>query len=135
MSKLSDISLLVLIIGTLAVISSFFLFTILTPAVFLYTLISGLSLCFLSLVGGLLTKNEYRVISLKSGFPLKFDHLIIMICALAFLFSFTLFMDILHVRFTGTFPPYTLSWVIILISATIFVYYFRKKPKFSVSSE
>ncbi|MFO7798018.1 MAG: hypothetical protein R6W84_17900 [Promethearchaeia archaeon] len=135
MSKLLDISLVILIIGTLMEILSLFLFSLISPVVFTYTLISGLVLIFISIILGFITRNEYHTIKLKSGFPLKLDHLIIFICALVFLFSFTVFADILHVRYSGTSPYYTLSWVIIMICGTIVVYYLRKRQKFSDSSE
>ncbi|MEJ2252278.1 MAG: hypothetical protein P8Y70_16745 [Candidatus Lokiarchaeota archaeon] len=127
MTKLSDLGLFLLVIGTLIVIFSFFLFSILSPVIYFYTLISGFTSILLSIILGLITKNDYRVIKLKSSFALKLDHFVALICALSLSISFLVFFDILNYIYTGNFTYYTVIWGAFIFAGAYFLYIIKKR--------
>ncbi|MEJ2250287.1 MAG: hypothetical protein P8Y70_15055 [Candidatus Lokiarchaeota archaeon] len=135
MTKLSDTALGLLIIGTIIVILSFFIVSIILPIVFVYLQISGWIFFAISIVLGLITRNEYHVIKLKSGFPLKLDHLIILICGSGIFFSSMLFFDILNYIYIGHFTFFSVAWLVIVFGGTLIVYYLRQGIKFKNQSK
>jgi hypothetical protein len=97
MSKISDCGLLFLIIGTLFILITLYLgfgFKIINYFTFSVFQIIGWILFSLSFIPLLLTKDEYRIIVLKNGFPLKIDHLIIAVCGLTTFISLIFLVSI-----------------------------------------
>jgi len=127
MLKLSNIGLLFLIIGTLLIEFSIFLSIIILPGFFLLIQISGWVFFGLALIFILLTKGEYHIIKLKSGFLLKLDHLIILVCALLLSISFLVFVDINNYIYTGNFTYFTIVWSIVLFGGTTSSYFLKTK--------
>ncbi|MFO7797204.1 MAG: hypothetical protein ACQERB_16985 [Promethearchaeati archaeon] len=134
MTKLSDLGLFLLVIGTLIVIFSFILSSMLSPVIFFYTLISGWTLFFLSIPLGLLTKNEYYVIKLKSGFPLNLDSLIVVICVLSLSIGSLVFVDILSYIYTGNFTYFSVAWCVFIFGGTFVLYYLKKRKSVQLTS-
>lgn len=124
MSKLSDIGLLLFIIGTFlsvfSIISSFNVSLIL----FLYLqIISGIFIAIASIFI-IITKEEYHIIKLKNDFPLKLDHLIIFACAMSILISFSIAFDINSYKYTG---KVTTTYFAILFLLFMFVFAILKR--------
>lgn len=127
MSKLSNVGLLFLIIGTLLIVFSIFLSIIILPGFFLSIQISGWVFIGLGTIFLLLTKGEYHIIKFKSGFVLKLDHLIILVCAMLISISFLIFVDISSYIYTGNFTYFTIVWVVYLSGGTIILYFLKTK--------
>lgn len=102
MSKFSDMGLLNLIIGTILIVLSL-IFTLFTPfsiLIFIIQIIGWILFC-IALTILIITKDEYRVLKLKKGFPLKLDSLIIFICAMLIAITSLIVVDINVNRYTG----------------------------------
>jgi len=127
MSKLSNVGLLFLIIGTLLIVFSIFFSIIILPGFFLSIQISGWVFIGLGNIFLLLTKGEYHIIKFKSGFVLKLDHLIILVCAMLISISFLIFVDIRSYIYTGNFTYFTIVWAIFLFGGTIILYFLKTK--------
>lgn len=127
MSKLSNIGLLFLIIGTLLILFSIFLSIIILPGFFLLIQISGWVFFGLALIFILLTKGEYHIIKLKSGFPLKLDHLIILVCAMLLAISFLVIVDIKNYIYTGNFTYFSIWWSTLIFGGAIIRHFLKTK--------
>ena len=115
MSKLSDLAIILFIIGTILINLSFLLVIIIFPfRLHIILIISGLIICFIALIFTFKTRNEYRIIKLKNGFPLKIVQLIIFICAMSMAITFGLVVDILSYKYTGKFSLnyWTFGWIL-----------------------
>ena len=127
MSKLSNIGLLFLIIGTLFILFSIFLSIIILPGFFLLIQISGWVFIGFALIFILLTKGEYHIIKLKSGFLLKLDHLIILVCAMLLSISILVFVDIKNYIYTGNFTYFTILWSTLIFGGAIIRHFLKSK--------
>lgn len=127
MSKLSDIGLLLLMIGTFLNVFSFISSFNISPNLFLYLQIFGWIFIAIALIFIFITKEEYHVIILKNNFPLKLDHLIIFICAMAILISFLILVDINSFRYTGKFTYFTIVWLVAIFGGAFILYFVRKQ--------
>ena len=123
MSKLSDLAIILFIIGTILINLSFLLVIIIFPfRLNIILIISGWIICFIALIFTIKTRNEYRIIKLKNGFPLKIGQLILFICAMSMAISFGLMVDIVSYRYTGKFSLnyFTFGWILFaIVSFTI----------------
>jgi len=129
MPKLSDTGLVILIFATIVIIISFFFFSILVPWVFIFLQIFGWILFVLSLIIGIITRHQYHVIHLKSGFPLKLDHLFFLICALTLSISLLCFVDILNFVYAGKLTLFALTWAISVIGIAFTLYILKKQKE------
>lgn len=77
--------------------------------------ISSWIVFFIASIFSIKTRNEYRIIELKNGFPLKIDHLILFICAMSIAISFCLMVDIMNYKYTGKFSYFTIGPIIYLL--------------------
>jgi len=127
MSKLSNVGLLFFIIGTSLIVFSIFLSIIILPGFFLSIQISGWVFIVLATIFLLLWKGEYNIIKFKSGFVLKLDHLIMLVCAMLLSISFLIFVDINNYIYTGNFTYFTIVWAVFLFGGTIILYFLRIK--------
>ncbi len=116
MSKLSDLAIIFWIIGTILINLSFLLVIIISPIHLnnIIIMISGWIVCFIASIFTIKTRNEYRIIKLKNGFPLKIVQLIIFICAMSMAITFGLVVDILSYKYTGKFSLnyWTFGWIL-----------------------
>ena len=112
MSKLSDLAIILFIIGTILFDLSYLLVIINPP--FLLIMISSWIVFFIASIFTIKTRNEYRIIKLKNGFPLKIGQLILFICAMSMAITFGLVVDILSYKYTGNFSlnPFTFGWIL-----------------------
>ena len=112
MSKLSDLAIILFIIGTILFDLSYLLVIINPP--FLLIMISSWIVFFIASIFTIKTRNEYRIIKLKNGFPLKIGQLILFICAMSMAITFGLVVDILSYKYTGKFNlnPFTFGWIL-----------------------
>ena len=118
MSKLSDLAIIFWIIGTILMNLSFLLVIIISPFhLNIILIISSWIVFFIASIFTIKTKNEYRIIKLKNGVPLKIGQLILFICAMSMAISFGLMLDILSYKYTGKFSlnPFTFGWILFLI--------------------
>jgi hypothetical protein len=119
MSNLSDTGLMLCIAGTTLVVVSF-LFSVIASPLFLNLQIVGGIVLIIALVILGITRNEYRTVKMKNGFPLKIDHLIIFICAMSIWTSFYFMIDIGHFMFTGEISYFTIFPIAFLSLALVF---------------
>ena len=120
MSKLSDLAIILFIIGTILFDLSYLLVIINPP--FLLIMISSWIVFFIASIFTIKTRNEYRIIKLKNGFPLKIGQLILFICAMSMAITFGLVVDIVSYKYTGKFSlnPFTFGWILFaIVSFTI----------------
>ncbi|MEJ2296373.1 MAG: hypothetical protein P8Y23_16610 [Candidatus Lokiarchaeota archaeon] len=129
MSKLSDGGLIVLIIATGMITFSLILYQIILPLTFIYIQIIGWSLVILSIIIGIVIKGEYHTIKLKTGFELKINHIIILICALFLSISLFSFIDILNFTYTGKFTYFALIWTIVVLGIALGLYLLKKRKQ------
>ncbi len=126
MSKLSDTGLILYIIGTFLMVLPVILFYEISPILFVIILINGLILICIASIIGIITKDEYHTLTLKNGFPLKLDHLIIFICAMTIMMTFCLSADINIYKYTGKFTYFTIFFPLIMIFFAILTNFFKK---------
>ena len=121
MSKLSDLAIILFIIGTILFDLSYLLVIINPP--FLLIMISSWIVFFIASIFTIKTRNEYRIIKLKNGFPLKIGQLILFICAMSMAISFGLMVDILSYKYTGKFNLnyFTFGWILFAIVSFTFL--------------
>ncbi len=130
MSKLSDIGLILPIIGTFFIVLSLILsIFIASPNLFFIIQISGWNLFCIALILLIKTKDVYHIIKLKNNFPLKLEHLIIFICANTIIITFFLFVDINIYKYTGKFTYLTIWWFIVFFGGVFISYYLKKNPQ------
>jgi hypothetical protein len=120
MSNLSDTGLMLCIAGTTLVVVSF-LFSVIASPLFLNLQIVGGIVLVIAITILARTRNEYRTVKMKSGFPLKIDHLIIFICAMSIWTSFYFMIDIGHFMFTGEISYFTIFPVAFLFLTLAFL--------------
>ena len=121
MSKLSDLAIILFIIGTILINLSFLLVIIIFPfRLNIILIISGWIICFIALIFTFKTRNEYRIIKLKNGFPLKIGQLILFICAMSMAISFGLMVDIVSYKYTGNFSLNPFTFGLILFATVSF---------------
>jgi len=130
MSKLSDIGLILLIIGTFLIeLSLILLLFEISPNLFLIIQINGWILFCIALILLIITKDVYHIIKLKNNFPLKLDHLIIFICAMIIAITGLLLVDINSYKYTGKFTYLTIQWSSIVLFGGIITSYYLKNKK------
>jgi len=123
MSKLSDLAIILFIIGTILINLSFLLVIIISPfRLNIILIISGWIICFIALIFTIKTRNEYRIIKLKNGFPLKIGQLILFICAMSMAISFGLMVDIVSYKYTGKFSLNPFTFGLILFATVSFTF-------------
>jgi len=122
MSKLSDSGLIILVISTIVIIVSIFILQIIPTYTFILIQIIGWLLFIIGLIIGAITKDDYHVIILKTGFPLKLDHLVILSCALALSTSSLILLDILNFIYTGELTFFALIWITLILVLTLILY-------------
>lgn len=101
-------------------ISSFILSMILSSSALGYYILGAIILA-VGIVILLTTKNEYHIISLKSGAHLKLDQLIIFVCAMSMAISYCLWIDINHHALTGEFSYFSAGPVLYLVLMSVLV--------------
>jgi len=133
MSKLSDSGLVLLISGTLIIIISLYLgfaFKFVSFFTFLIFQIIGWVIFGLSFIPIILTKDEYHVVMLKNGFPLKVDQFIIAISTLSILTSFIVIIGINSLIFgMGGIGNSSALFLTILASSIMTLLYLRSQIK------
>ena len=130
MSKLSDTGLILLIIGTFLIVLSLILsIFIASPNLFLVIQINGWILVCIASIFMIITKDVYHIIKLKNNFPLKLDHLIIIICAMTTMITVLLLVDINSYKYTGKFTYFTIQWLSIVLFGGIITSYYLKNKK------
>jgi len=120
MSKLSDLAIILFIIGTILFDLSYLLVIINPP--FLLIMISSWIVFFIASIFTIKTRNEYRIIKLKNGFPLKIGQLILFICAMSMAITFGLVVDILSYKYTGNFSLNPFTFGLILFATVSFTF-------------
>ncbi len=133
MSELSDTGLILLIIGTFSIVLSLILSIFeISSNLFFIIQINGWILFCIALIFIIITKDVYHIIKLKNNFPLKLDHLIIFICAMAIMITFFLFVDINSYKYTGKFTYFTIVYPLSIVFFAILIKHFNilknKKP-------
>ena len=129
-SKLSDTGLILLIIGTFLIVLSLILsIFIASPNLFLVIQINGWILVCIASIFMIITKDVYHIIKLKNNFPLKLDHLIIIICAMTTMITVLLLVDINSYKYTGKFTYFTIQWLSIVLFGGIITSYYLKNKK------
>lgn len=133
MSRLSILALVLVVIGTFLVILSLFLSSLfssnISPILFISIMIISYVLISTGLLMNLITRNEYHIIGLKNDFPLKLNHLIIIICAMLQALSFTLSIDINNYIYTGKFTYFsiiTIALLLLIVTLAISKKHFKK---------
>ena len=130
MSKLSDTGLILLIIGTFLIVLSLILSIFeISPNLFLVIQINGWILFCIASIFMIITKDVYHIIKLKNNFPLKLDHLIIIICAMTTMITGLLLVDINSYKYTGKFTYFTIQWLSIVLFGGIITSYYLKNKK------
>ena len=130
MSKLSDTGLILLIIGTFLIeLSLILLLFEISPNLFLVIQINGWILVCIASIFIVITKDVYHIIKLKNNFPLKLDHLIIIICAMTTTITVFLLVDINSYKYTGKFTYFTIQWSSIVLFGGIITSYYLKNKK------
>ncbi len=102
MSKLSDISLIFLIIGTILIVFTLILSLFIDLLFFSFLVSQGIGWIFYSiaLILLIITKNKYHIIKVKNNF-LKLDHIIIFFCTMSIMITFLIVIDINIYIYTG----------------------------------
>jgi hypothetical protein len=119
MSNLSDTGLILCIAGTTISVASFLLSITMFPLILNLQIAGGIILAIAFIILGI-TRNEFRTVKMKNGFPLKIDHLIIFACAMSIWISFFFSIDINHYLFTGELSCFTIVPAAYLILALVF---------------
>jgi len=114
---ISDIGLLLCVVGSFLIVFILWIpyFIDITPVIHISIIILGLTLLFSSFIFMVFTKDQYRIVTLNNGFPLKIDHLIVFICTIAIGLSF-----VINIQIAMLIYDFSISWSVLLFYPIFF---------------